>query len=64
MDINKKVIVDMRGDLDALKTQIHFSSTQIEEAMRDNSTLKRMCDNRNAEIASLMANNRELEKKN
>lgn len=54
----------MRDDLDALKSQIHKTSTQIEETVRENSTLKRMCDNRNEEITSLMSNNRELEKRN
>lgn len=44
--------------------QIHKVSVQIDETIRENSTLKRMCENREAEIASLMASNREIEKNN
>lgn len=32
--------------------------------MRENSTIKRMCENREVEIAQLMASNREVEKNN
>lgn len=64
MDINKKTILDMRADIDSLKLQIHKASVEVEDTMRENSTLKRMCDNRATEISSLMASNRELEKDN
>lgn len=58
MDINKKTILDMRADIDALKLQIHKASVEVEDTLRENSTLKRMCDNRATEISSLMASNR------
>lgn len=34
MDINKKAIADMRTDVDALKIQIHKTTTLIEETIR------------------------------
>lgn len=40
--------------------QIHKVSVQIDDTARENNTLKRMCDNREAEITSLMASNREI----
>ena len=44
--------------------QIHKVAVQIDDTVRENSTLKRMCDNREAEIAALMTSNREKEKNN
>lgn len=64
MDINKKAIGDLRSEIDSLKMQIHKVNTQIEETARENNTLKRMCDNREFEISTLMNSNRELEKTN
>lgn len=64
MDINKKTILDMRADVDSLKVQIHKATVEVEETLRENTTLKRMCDNRATEISALMAGNRELEKDN
>lgn len=64
MDINKKAIADMRADIDALKVQIHRTTSQAEETLRENTTLKRMIENRNGEINGLIAKNTELEKKN
>lgn len=64
MDINKKAIGDLRAEIDALKMQIQKVSSQIEEANRENNTLKRMCDNREHEINTLVNSNRELEKSN
>lgn len=44
--------------------QIHKVGVQIEDTLRENSTLKRMCENREVEISSLMTANREIEKNN
>jgi predicted RNase H-like nuclease (RuvC/YqgF family) len=63
-DINKKAITDLRGEIDNLKIQIHKVNLQIEDTLRENNTLKRMCENREAEITSLVTANRELEKSN
>lgn len=60
IDINKKNVTDLRGDVDSLKLQIHKISVQIDDVMRENATMKRMCDNREGEIASLMSSNREV----
>jgi chromosome segregation ATPase len=64
MDINKKNISELRNEIDNLKIQIHKVSVQIDDTIRENATLKRMCDNRENEIESLMSSNREIEKKN
>ncbi len=58
IDINKKNISDMRSEVDNLKMQIHKVTVQIDDTVRENSTLKRMCENRETEIASMMASNR------
>lgn len=44
--------------------QIHRCSVQIEDILRDTDGVKRMCANREAEIASQMAANQELDAKN
>lgn len=44
--------------------QIHKVSARIEDTNRENNTLKRMCDNRDHEISTLVNSNRELEKSN
>jgi hypothetical protein len=48
----------MRSEVDNLKMQIHKVTVQIDDTVRENSTLKRMCENRETEIASMMASNR------
>jgi hypothetical protein len=58
IDINKKNVSDLRSDVDNLKLQIHKVTVQIDDVMRENITVKRMCDNREGEIASLMSSNR------
>jgi peptidoglycan hydrolase CwlO-like protein len=64
MDINKKAVCDLRTEIDTLKMHIHKVSAQIEDSNRENNTLKRMCDNREFEINSLINSNRDLEKSN
>lgn len=54
----------MRAEIDSIKMQIHKCSVQIEDILRDTAGVKRMCDNREAEIASQMASNHELDAKN
>jgi hypothetical protein len=43
MDINKKAISDMRTDVDALKKQIHKTTSLIEKTIGDNSLIKKKC---------------------
>lgn len=64
MELSKKNLTELRSDVDNLKMQIHKVSVQIDDTVRENSTLKRMCENRESEIAALMASNREIEKNN
>lgn len=44
--------------------QIHKCSVQIEDILRDTSGIKRMCDNREAEISAQIASNQDLDAKN
>jgi len=39
-------LTDLRNDVDSLKMHIHKVSVQIDDTVRENTTLKRMCDNR------------------
>lgn len=48
--MSKQNLNRLRSDVDELKMQIHKVSIQIEDTVRENSTLKKMCDNRSAEI--------------
>jgi peptidoglycan hydrolase CwlO-like protein len=38
--------MELRNDVDSLKTQIHKINVQIDDTLRENTTLRRMCDNR------------------
>lgn len=62
--MSKKNLTELRSDVDSLKMQIHKINVQIDDTVRENTTLKRMCDNREAEISALMNSNREIEKNN
>lgn len=64
IDLNRKNIGDLRTEIDSLKMQIHKCSVQIEDNLRECAGLKRACDNRESEIASLLANNQDLDSKN
>lgn len=58
--MSKQNLVRLRSDVDELKMQIHKVSVQIEDTVRENSTLKKMCDNRSCEITELITSNREM----
>ena len=62
--MSKKNLTELRTDVDTLKMQIHKVTVQIDDTVRENTTLKRMCDNREAKISAVMATNREIEKNN
>ena len=64
IELNRKAIAELRAEIDSLKMQIHKNSVQIEDILRESAGIKRMCDNRDSEIASHMAANREIEAKN
>lgn len=44
--MSKQNLGDLRNDVDNLKMQIHKMNVQIEDTIRENSTLKRICENR------------------
>lgn len=57
MEINRKSITELRAEVDNLKLQIHKSTVSIEEVLRDINNIKRTCENRENEIAALLASN-------
>lgn len=63
-DIDKNSIIELRADIDALRIQIQRISVEIEEALRENTALKRMSDARANEIQAIINDNRDLEGKN
>jgi hypothetical protein len=54
----------LRADIDALRIQIQRMSVEIEEALRENTALKRMSDARANEIQAIINDNRDIEGKN
>lgn len=46
--MSKQNLAELRSEVDSLKTQIHRVNVQIEDKVRENSTLKRMCEGREA----------------
>jgi hypothetical protein len=63
-DIDKNSIIELREEIDALRIQIQRVSVEIEEAIRENTALKRMSDARANEIQAIINDNRDLEGKN
>ena len=62
--MNRKNIVELRTEIDAVKMQIHKCGVNIEDILRECQGIRRACDNRETEIAAQMAANQELEAKN
>ena len=48
MEINKKNLVELKADVSNIKNQIDCITVQISNATKDNGTLKKICDNREA----------------
>ena len=44
--MNRKNIIDLRGEVDNLKMQIHKCSVHIEDILRESAGVKRTIDNR------------------
>ena len=59
-DIDKNSIIELRADIDDLRIQIQRVSVEIEEALRENTALKRMSDARANEIQAIINDNRDL----
>jgi hypothetical protein len=64
LDINRKNISDLRSEIDNIKMQIHKCSVSIEDVLRENNGIKRICENRVNEISSIMSLNQEVDIKN
>lgn len=64
LDINRKNIAELRSEIDSVKMQNHKCAVQIEDIIRDIHGIRRMCDNREAELATQMSKNQELDAKN
>ena len=52
-DIDKKNILDLRAEIDDLRVQLQKSNLVIEELLRENTNVKRQCDNRSNEIQNI-----------
>lgn len=48
MEINKKNLAELKADVSNIKNQIDCITIQISNATKDNGTLKKICDNREA----------------
>ena len=57
---SKRIWSNQKSYVDGLKIQIHKSSVQIDDTVRENGILQRICDNRETEIAALIDTNREI----
>ena len=64
MVIDKNSIIDLKEEIEALRTQLQKANIEIEELMRENTGMKRMADARAAEIQSVRYENKGLENKN
>ncbi len=52
-DIDRNTILDLKEQIDVLKINIQKASVHIEDLIRDNTAMKRMCDARTTEIQNL-----------
>ena len=50
LDINRKNIAELRSYIDSVKMQNHKCAVQIEDIVRDIHGIRRMCENRQAEL--------------
>lgn len=62
--MNRKTIVELRLEIDSIRMQIHKYGTNTEEIFRDIAGVKRVCENRENEIATLLTSNQEMNGKN
>lgn len=52
-DIDKNSIIDLKEEIEILRTQLQKANIEIEELMRENTGMKRMADSRAAEIQNI-----------
>jgi hypothetical protein len=58
VDISRKNIAELRGEIDNLKIQLHKCSAHIEDILRESAGLRRACDSKGSEISVLMGADR------
>ena len=63
-DIDKNSIIDLKEEIEILRTQLQKANIEIEELMRENTGMKRMSDARSAEIQNIRYEIKGLENKN
>ena len=64
MDIDKSTMIQLREEIDALRTQLQKTSMHIEDLIRENTAMKRMSDARAGEIQNLRYEIKSVEGKN
>ena len=52
-DIDRNNIIDLKEQIDILKINIQKANIHIEDLIRDNTAMKRMCDARSSEIQNI-----------
>lgn len=63
-DIDRNTILDLREEIDALRVNVQKASVHVEDLLRDNTAMKRMCDARSTEIQNLRYEIKAVENKN
>ncbi len=63
-DIDRNTILDLKEEIDALKVNVQKATVHIEDLLRDNTAMKRMCDARSTEIQNLRYEIKAVESKN
>ena len=63
-DIDRNTILDLKEEIDALRINVQKASVHIEDLLRDNTAMKRMCDARTAEIQNIRYEIKAVENKN
>lgn len=63
-DIDRNTILDLKEEIDSLKLNLQKQIVHIEDLMRDNTAMKRMCDARGNEIQNLRYEIKAIEGKN
>ena len=61
---DRRSILDLRGAIDELRVQLQRCNLVIEDLLRENTGLKKQCDNRGAQIQAIKFEIKEIENKN
>ena len=63
-DLDRTAIVEIKTEIDTLRAHLQRMAIDIEESLRENSAMKRMCEARANEIQTLLGEQRDLDGKN